>query len=399
MSLVDLGRRDTALALVALGATRALLGRWLIASALSALSAFAQAGQASCATPAIIDDGWEIAEPASAGFDSAALCAAIDGVKTGEANIHGLVVARHGKLVAEMYRRGPDRSIWDLWTKDVEFGPTVRHDMRSISKSVTGLLFGIVRQRGKIGPLTTPASAFYPEYAELRSEERTAITLEHLLTMSSGLAWNESITPYGSFSNNETRLIWDWSPSRFVLGRPIEAQAGSRFNYNGGSTAVLADILVRASGTPFKELAREALFEPLDIRDWEWIGDLHGRTMAFAGLRLRPRDLAKIGQMLLARGKWRGRQIVPADWVAESLRPHITVSNTVQYGYQFWTGTIEWEGRKLAWSAAFGLGGQRLYLVPELDLAVVITAGAYEDREVGRTVFPIFRKIMSALRV
>ena len=140
------------------------------------------------------------------------------------------------------------------------------------------------------------------------------------------------------------------------------------------------------------------MFDPLGIRDWEWVGDLYGRTMVFSGLRLRPRDLAKIGQVLLDRGQWRGSQVVPAEWVAESLRPHVAVSNALQYGYQFWTGTVDWKGKTLAWSAAMGLGGQRLYVVPELDLAVVITAGDYDDRLVGRTVYPIFRNIVSAVR-
>jgi CubicO group peptidase (beta-lactamase class C family) len=376
----------------------ALISKWLVALAVALLPLFVQAAQPSCAMPAVIGDAWEIADLAVAGFDPAELCAAIDGVRTGKANIHGLVVVRHGKLVAEMYRRGNDRSIWSPWTRDVEFGPTVLHDMRSISKSVTGLLFGVVSRHASIGPLTTPVLTFYPEYSDLRSEGRMAITLEHLLTMSSGLAWNESDTAYGSSSNNETRLVWDWSPSRFVLSRPVEAQAGSRFNYSGGGTLVLADILVRATGTSFKDLVREELFDPLGIRDWEWVGDLYGRTMAYSGLRLRPRDLAKIGQVLLDRGQWRGRQVVPAEWVAESLRPHVGVSNALQYGYQFWTGTVDVKGKLLAWSAAMGLGGQRLYVVPELDLAVVITAGDYEDRVVGRTVYPIFRSIVSAVR-
>ena len=113
---------------------------------------------------------------------------------------------------------------------------------------------------------------------------------------------------------------------------------------------------------------------------------------------MRPRDLAKIGRMVLAHGEWQGRQVVPADWVAESLRPHMAAGDGLGYGYQWWTGTIDREGKKLAWSAGFGNGGQRLFVVPELDLTVVITAGAYNDPQIQRAVTEIFRQILAAVR-
>ena len=123
-----------------------------------------EAAQASCAVPTRLADGWEAAEPESSGFDAAALCAVFDEVAEGQANIHGVIVERHGRLVAELYRRGKDRSIWSLFARTVEFGPTVLHDLRSVSKSIVSLLVGIARQQGKIGELTTPVLAFYPEY-------------------------------------------------------------------------------------------------------------------------------------------------------------------------------------------------------------------------------------------
>jgi len=348
--------------------------------------------------PTRLADGWEAAEPESSGFDAAALCAVFDEVAEGQANIHGVIVERHGRLVAELYRRGKDRSIWSLFAREVEFGPTVLHDLRSVSKSIVSLLVGIARQQGKIGELTTPVLAFYPEYTDLRSAERNAITLEHLLTMSSGLQWNESVGSYGSLSNNETRLYWDWTPSYYVLSRPVAVPPGNLFNYNGGGTAVLAEVLNRATQKPLKELVRNELFAPLAIADWEWVGDLYGRPVAFAGLRMRPRDLAKIGRMLLDHGEWEGRQVVSADWVAESLRAHISTGDGLQYGYQWWTGTVDWRGRALAWSAGFGNGGQRLIIVPELDLTVVLTAGAYNQPEIARITRHLFQEIIATVR-
>jgi CubicO group peptidase (beta-lactamase class C family) len=364
---------------------------------LLALAAPARAADAACAAPAILDDGWQAVDIEASGFDAAALCAVLGRVAGGTSNIHGIVVERRGRLVTELYRRGKDRSIWSLFTRETDFAPTVLHDLRSVSKSVVGLLVGMARGQGKIDVAASPL-AYYPRYADLRSPERDAITLEHLLTMSSGLEWNESITSYGTLANDETRLYWDWKPYRYVLSRPIVAKPGTQFNYNGGGTAVLADIVVRVTGTPLRDFARTALFEPLGIREWEWVADPWRRPLAFAGLRMRPRDLAKIGRLMLARGEWQGRQVVPADWVAESLRPHIATGDGLGYGYQWWTGAVDWEGKSLAWSAAFGNGGQRLFVVPELDLTVVITAGAYNDPQIRRTVTEIFRQIVAAAR-
>ncbi len=331
---------------------------------LLASAAPARAAEALCAAPTDLDDGWQTADPQASGFDAAALCTVLERVAGAAVNLHGVVVERHGRLVAERYRRGKDKSIWSLFARETDFTPTVLHDLRSVSKSVVGLLVGIARQQGKID-VGASALAYYPGYADLRSPERDAITVEHLLTMSSGLEWHESVTSYGTLANDETRLYWDWKPYHYVLSRPIVAKPGTQFNYNGGGTAVLADIVVRATGMPLREFARTALFEPLGIHEWEWVADPWRRPLAFAGLRM---------------------------------RPHIATGDGLGYGYQWWTGAVDWEGKKLAWSAGFGNGGQRLFVVPELDLTVVITAGAYNDPQVRFTVTEIFRQIVAAVR-
>src|SRR5262249_37008759 len=162
--------------------------------------------------------------------------------------------------------------------------------------------------------------------------------------------------------------------------------------------AVGADISVRPPPTPLRDFARTTLFEPLGIRHWHWVGDPYGRPLAFAGLRMRPRDLAKIGRLVLAHGRWHGRQVVPSDWVTESLRSHIAVGDGLHYGFQWWTGAVGWKGEQLAWSAGFGSGGQRLFVVPALDLTVVVTAGAYDDPGISDTVMEVFRRIVATLR-
>jgi CubicO group peptidase (beta-lactamase class C family) len=370
----------------------------LFATVLAFLALPLHAGEAACAAPATIADGWERADPAASGFDAQALCAALQEATKGEVNIHGLVVERHGRLVAEIYRRGRDRSMSSLFTREVDFGPTDLHDMRSVSKSVVSLLVGIAIGEGRIAGITTPVLDFYPNDKDLRTPARASITIEHLLTMSSGLAWKEEATTYGTAANDETHLPWAWNPYRYVLDRAMDAAPGERFNYSGGDNTLLADILARATGKDVRELARTELFAPLGIERWDWVGDIYGRPIPFAGLRLRPRDLAKIGRMLLDHGQWRGRQIVPSDWVSASLAAHIPTGDGGQYGYQWWVGRVQWRGKTIAWSAAIGNGGQRLYLLPELDMAVVVTAGEYNSPDIGQKLGRLLARIVAAVQ-
>lgn len=363
--------------------------------------------EAICTQPKNIGDGWNISTPESSGFDAPALCQILTKAGSGWANIHSVIVERHGRLVGEFYRQGKDHSInilfglWRPFSTHVQFSPTTLHDVRSISKSIVGLLVGIAQKNGTIGSLSTPILQFYPENLDLRSPEKDAITLEHLLTMSSGLQWNEGTVP-----NDETRLFWEATPSRYLLNRLVIAKPGQVFNYNSGGTMVLADILARTSGKSLTELVKTELFDPLKIANWKWVSNLHGKELAFTGLRMRPRDLLKIGRMMLDGGRWRDRQVVPESWVTASLRPKIATghksppnaADDLKYSYQWWGGSVNWHGKMLGWGAGFGNGGQRLFIVPDLDLAIVTTAGDYESWEIAHKLMVLFEDIMSAVK-
>jgi CubicO group peptidase (beta-lactamase class C family) len=368
------------------------------------LTVFAQAAVAEpCDAPKNLADGWAIeSNSQAAGFDQAKLCEVLKSLAESNINFHSLIIERHGRLVAEVYKRGKDESIYTLFASTTDFDATTRHDVRSISKSVVSLLWGIAQAEGKTPPLNTPVLDLLPALADLKNEGREAITIAHLLTMSSGLDWNEPST-YNS-KNDELGLYWRTSQSRYVFNRPMAAPAGTRYNYNGGGTAVIAQILTERVGMSLPDYAYKVLFEPLSIMDWEWVNDVRGRPLAFAGLRLRPRDLARIGRMVLGeekkRGRWQGKQILPADWLTESLRGQIDMQNEPgwQYGYQWWVGKVEALGAKQDWSAGFGNGGQRLFLVPGLDLVVVMTAGAYNKPEIGREAYQLFRRVVGVVR-
>ena len=392
-------------------ALRRLAGRSLaFVAAVSAAVAAAPIARADapCATPPA-DDDWAVATPEAAGFDGRALCAVLEGVAAGTANVHAVLVERHGRLVAELYRTGRDHPIDERYGigfgANVAFDANALHDVRSISKSVVGLLVGIAVRDGKIQSLSAPALDAFPELADLRTNGREAITIEHLLTMSSGLDWNE--WDASVLASDETRLFWKADPVRFAFDRPLAHPPGTVFNYDGGLTTTLAALLARATGRSIDDLAREQIFEPLGIERWVWVRDLHDRPLAFAGLRLRPRDMAKLGRLLLQGGRFGDREVVPAAWIAASLRPHIGTGDAFGpdpppfaprgYGYQWWTGRIAWHGRELDWNAGLGNGGQRVFVVPALDVTLVTTAGDYGSIAIGRAVGRIFADVVAAV--
>ncbi len=359
------------------------------------LSASVQAAGSACAKPAILNDGWQSVDVAASGFDESRLCALLARATNGEVNLHGMVIERRGRLVAERYRNGQDKGVYSLFSRDTSFDATVAHDTRSISKSVLSLLLGVAIAQGKIASVTAPVLDFYPESADLATPERKAITLQHLLTMTSGLDWSES----GGIPNDETRLFWKSSHARYLLERPSVAVLGSVFNYNSGGTAVLADILMRATKMPLRDFARINLFEPLGITDWEWVGDVHGRPLAFTGLRLRPRDMLKIARLVADRGQWQGRQVVPVEWIGASMQPRVSADfGGLKYGYQWWMGSVDWQGKKLRWSGGFGNGAQRIFVVPDLDMTVAITAGAYDNAQAASYVNALLQEVVSTVQ-
>jgi CubicO group peptidase (beta-lactamase class C family) len=145
---------------------------------------------------------------------------------------------------------------------------------------------------------------------------------------------------------------------------------------------VIAAVLKKVAAKPVDDFARELLFEPLGITDVEWPRYANGNVIAGGALRLRPRDLAKIGQLVLQRGNWRGTRVVPASWIDAAMTPQINIGSDF-YGYFFWLGRSLVERHEIRYVAAVGLGGQRVFIVPELDLVMVMNAGLYESPAQG----------------
>jgi CubicO group peptidase (beta-lactamase class C family) len=285
------------------------------------------------------------------------------------ANVHAIIVARDGVLVHERYCAGQDQVAREPPAR-ITFNATAKHNLNSATKSVVSLLVGIALDRGWITGVETAVFSYFPEYADLRAPEKDRITLRHLLTMSDGLEWHEFVPPFDSVT--EMRRSID--PYRYILERRVAVPAGRAFNYNSGSTALLGLILRKTSGKPIDELAKAELFGHLGIEDTQWQRMPQGDPSAGGGLRLRPRDAAKIGQLVLNKGSWRGSQIVPAAWISESIKAQNKGPASYLYGYQWWVGGSEVNGRTVGWAGAFGWGGQRLIVIPELEMVVFFAA-------------------------
>jgi len=169
-------------------------------------------------------------------------------------------------------------------------------------------------------------------------------------------------------------------PARFVLSQDIATPAGEAYNYSGGSAVLIQAILRQATGKPLDVLTNDLLFASLGIEQADWVRyPATGEPVAASGLRLLPRDFAKLGQLVLAHGVWQDKQIVPAQFVGQATTSQINGQQLYFYGYQFWLGRSFIHGREIDWSAAVGLGGQRIFIVPALDLVAVVNAGLYRS--------------------
>ena len=355
-----------------------------------------------CGVPVARDDGWPVASINEDKLvDRNALCRMADRLAASDANIHAVLVARGGKLVFERYFRGADEipgRIYGRRVENVTFDADTLHDMKSVSKSVASLAVGIAIDRGLIPSVNEPIFSFFPELSDLRSPEKDRIQLVHALTMSMGLKWVEATPATGDYNNDEARMHMAWDPCRYVLGRSVTAPAGQQFFYNTGALTLVSAIIRKATGRPLDEFARATLFEPLGITSAEWMR-VRGDTDAGGGLRLRARDMAKIGQLVLAGGRWNDRQIVSKAWIETSTALKLKATNARSYGYLWWLGRSLLDRREVHWIGALGRGGQAMRIVPELDLVVVVTAGYYQDYSphAFQVQYDVFRDVLRAI--
>lgn len=364
---------------------------------LAALPVYAEPA-GSCGLPVARDDGWSVASAHGHKLiDGDALCRMADRLAAStNGNVHSVVVARAGKLVFERYFSGPDE-VNNRKVESISFDVGTLHDMKSVSKSVASLVAGIAIDRGLIRSVDEPIFSFFPELSDLRSPEKDRLRLADALTMSLGLKWVEA-TPSNNYDNDEVRMQMARDPCRYVLSLPVVGPAGQEFFYNTGALALVSAIVRKATGRPLDDFARQTLFEPLGITAIEW-KRVRGDSDAGGGLRLRPRDMAKIGQLVVAGGRWNDRQVVSKAWIETSTTAKLKATDDQSYGYLWWLGRARLNGREVHWVGALGRGGQAIRIVPELDLVVVVTAGYYQDYspQAFKVQFGVFKDVLQAI--
>jgi CubicO group peptidase (beta-lactamase class C family) len=301
-------------------------------------------------------------------------------------NLHSVVVVRNGRLVFERYFEGADTARGNRPMGLVSFKPDTLHDLRSVSKSIVGLLYGIALAAGKVPAPEDRLMPSFPEYSDLAADPaRSRWTVHHVLSMTMGTEWNEAL-PYTDPANSETAMDMASDRYRYILDRPIVAEPGQRWVYNGGATALLGRLIAGGTGKSLHDYARETLFDPLGIGRTDWHADKTGELIAASGIRMTPRDLARIGELMLRGGVWEGRSLVPGEWITRCTTPVIPIDDERQYGYQWYNGVFAFErpgiplSNQRFWSAV-GNGGQRLMVFPGLDLIVAVTAGNYNTRD------------------
>ena len=306
-----------------------------------------------------IGDGWQVSSLASEGFNEATFRAAVMPLfdENNYITVTSMVVVRNGKLVAEAYMR------------DFQ-GRLQKRQIQSTTKCITSLVFGIALEKNYFTGLDQKLYSIIPEAfdEDLRKRE---ITLRHLLTMNTGLKFNNEEIAEELFMKRPKNVI------KYILAKPLFASPGSGFNYRDCDPQLLSGAIHRQTGLPLDSVADIYLFKPLGITDYYWERNVDGDSWASEALFMRPRDMAKIGQLVLNKGRWNGEQLISEEWIIQSTTTQSDpnagqpLDKKVTFGY-YWR--IQPNG--VAFEAN-GAGGQQILIIPEKNLVIVYTCEPY----------------------
>jgi len=310
-------------------------------------------GTAQAQTLATADEaGFPVAVPEAVGMDSAALVRLSEWIRKDRLDVRSLIVVKDGKLVFERYAQGVDRDF--------------NHELYSVTKTVTALTFGILAGEGKIATEDRVApwiERTHPNFHAALADKQ-AITLGHLMSMSSGLLYRQV---------EGSDPLYFQAPDRLKVALTTEARIppATRFEYTDANPVLVGAAIAAASGQPEDRYAEEHLFKPLGMHNYRWTGkDQTGSVSGGWGLRLRAIDMAKIGQLLLDGGRWQGQPLVPADWVSRMARP-APQATAQDYGYYSWINHVVESEPEFG---AMGFKGQFITVLPKEHAVVVMTA-------------------------
>ena len=293
--------------------------------------------------------------------DIAKLEAAAAWIDANETYIDAFIVRRCGETLIERYFNNYDAE--------------TRHDLQSATKTVTAALIGIALHDGVIESVDQSLSTLLPNYAGLLLDEKASITLRHVLTMTSGLKWVD----FGS-DRSFDQMDAATDSVEWILSQPLQTKPGETFFYNTGSSHLLSAIISYNTGMSAAAYAEEKLFRPLGITDYEWGAHPDGVNQGGWQLYLRPRGMAKFGQLYLDEGVWNGLRLMGADFISEATRKHNDTDYQSGYGWQMWIepgfGTPDVAGAR-------GWGGQDIFILDEHDAVVVFTGNIMHPKEMA----------------
>ena len=299
---------------------------------------------------------WQTSTPEQQGMSSGALADLIDTVGTRMQD--SLLVERHGMIVAEAYY-APYRG-------------GIPHDLRSVTKSIIGTLTAIEISEGLLDNTNHPVlDLFKDKHIENIDTNKTAMTVQDLLNMTSGLRWHEE-----HYTPDETimRMYHAPDPTAFVLDQPMSSPPGTKFYYDSGNPYVLSAIITRRAGMSAWDFAKQKLFGSLGITTAHWgKPDAQGVTDGEAGLWLDPRDMLKIGYLYLHQGMWDGQQIIPASWVTYAEAGKVPATLGLRYANLWWS--MPEKGALMA----LGRHSQRILVLPKYDIVAAMTGYMPDD--------------------
>jgi len=351
-------------------------------------------GQYTYHCPDSLSDGFDIGTLDEVNINTRLIEEAVNKIQSGRyPEVHSMLIYRDGKLVLDEYFQGHQYQ-WDAayhhgeW---VTWDQGMLHDLMSSSKSITSFLTGIAIENGFIESVHQSIFDYLPEHQQFRNGGKEKITIEHLLTMTSGLEWKEWSAPYSS-TGNPNIGIWfqDKDPVSFILEKPLVSEPGTRFNYSTGHMHLLGEIIRNASGMNIDEFSRKYLFDPLGIDTLSWPQQFPNGAYDGNSLLLTPRAMMKFGVTCLNHGNWHGRRIVPEEWVEKStiaygnnkgIKIPEEPSGKLGYGYNWWTKVYSVRGTMVHMYTASGFGGQHIMVLPEVSTVVVFTGGNYVSRK------------------
>lgn len=353
--------------------------------------------------PEEINDGLAVGSLYDANVDVTAIEEAVSEIINGRfSGVHSMLIYKDNRLVLEEYFKGYDWK-WDAPAHHgdyVQWDQTRVHNIHSAAKSITAACIGIAIESGYIDNVHQSIFDYLPEHQHLKTTDKEKITIEHLLTMTSGLQWKEWSAPYSSMENPVIE-IWfqEKDPVTYILEKPLVDEPGTFFNYSTGNMILLGELLRVATGMNIDDFSHTYLFQPLGIDSSDWPEVYENGTLNNT-LYLTPRAMVKFGAIYLNNGEWDDQRIISEEWVKKSRTNYrgnhgINVpgedSGRMGYTYSWWTKDYTESGRNIHMYTASGYGGQHIMVLPEVNSVVVFTGDNYLTR---RPPFKILKKYL-----